>query len=71
MNMENTSTDYTCWGFRELIERIHELESANICDKQDKYEDEMLGIINEADEFTQSDVQGIVSAFVGKVMNCR
>lgn len=33
-----------------------------------EYEDEILDIIDNSDEFTRSDLQGVVSALVNKIM---
>ena len=34
-----------------------------------KYEDEILDLIDNQDEFTRSDLQGIVTVLVNKIMN--
>jgi len=34
-----------------------------------KYEDEILNLIDNQDEFTRSDLQGIVTVLVNKIMN--
>ena len=34
-----------------------------------KYEDEILELIDNQDEFTRSDLQGIVTVLVNKIMN--
>ena len=34
-----------------------------------KYEDEILNLIDNQDEFTRSDFQGIVTVLVNKIMN--
>lgn len=34
-----------------------------------KYEDEILDLIDNQDEYTRSDLQGIVTALVNKIMN--
>lgn len=34
-----------------------------------KYEDEILDLIDNQDEYTRSDLQGIVTALINKIMN--
>lgn len=46
-------------------------EESAVKTKQSQYEDEILDIIDHADEFTRSDLQGVVSALVMKILNNR
>lgn len=43
-------------------------ETQNEMRRQMKYEDEILELIRDRDEFTQGDLQGLVSAIVMKIM---
>lgn len=61
-----TSFDLECWGESELIELVLKLQAKKELNKVE-LENEILDIIDNADDMTRSDLQGVVSALVSKI----
>jgi hypothetical protein len=75
MLKKHTSFDLECWGNSELIELVLQLESKKLglnsvdtIKKISSYSDEILDIIDNRDDYTRSDLQGIIEALVAKII---
>ena len=70
--MKHKASDLQFWSQRELIELIEKLEANKIdIHKELEYTNEILEIIDNRDEFTRSDLQGIVQAIIKKIQEAR